>query len=130
MPMLPMVNDMYWQQDQSHFTAVEKAQGPTNKVFTELWFDDYNAVKNNPLVFPNKASAEQVKKMPKAIVLTTEFDSLRKPAEEAAELYKEHGKLLELGVLKGCHHGHFVDYNLKATDPWFAAIARVAKIYL
>jgi hypothetical protein len=82
------------------------------------------------LVFPNKASAEQVKNMPPAIVLTTEFDAQRKPAEEAAMIYDEHEKLLELGILKGCHHGHFVDYDLKATKPWFTAIGRIARANL
>jgi hypothetical protein len=68
--------------------------------------------------------------MPLAIVLTTEFDALKRPAEEAAALYKAHDKLLEFGALAGCQHGHFVDYDTDATTHWFKAIGRVADIYL
>lgn len=73
--MLPMVNDMFWKKNWSGFSEVEMAQGPKSKVCQELWFDDYEAVKNDPLIFPNKASDKLVMKMPPAIVLTTEFDS-------------------------------------------------------
>lgn len=68
--------------------------------------------------------------MPLAIVLTTEFDALRKCAEEAAALYKAQDKLLEYGCLAGCQHGHFTDFTQDASKSWFDAIARVADIYL
>jgi hypothetical protein len=53
----------------------------------ELLITDYESAKNDYLCFPNKASEAQVKKMPKAVLLTTEFDALNRCAKEAAEIY-------------------------------------------
>ena len=65
------------------------------------------------------------------VVLTTEFDSLKRPAMELAALYEEGGILLEpCGVLAGCAHGQFVHYDLLPSNEWFGACARVSRIYL
>ena len=66
-PQLPMVNDMYFTDDWSAFSEVEKAQGPMTKCLGSLWVEDIEAHRSNPLVFPVKASVETVRKMPKAV---------------------------------------------------------------
>jgi acetyl esterase/lipase len=136
MPQLAMTDDMYFAEDWSKYSPVEQAQGAVTKTFQTLWqgegktADDYKARVKDPLVCPNNASDDQFKKMPKVLAMTTEFDALKKPTSDFAKKCEANGTLLELGVLNGCHHGHFVHYNYKASDHWFAAHARAAQLYL
>jgi acetyl esterase/lipase len=62
-------------------------------------------------VSPNSMSNELAAKCPKTLIITTEFDMYRRSAEKAAALFERNGKLLEFGILKGCHHGHYFDFN-------------------
>lgn len=136
MPQLAMVDDMYFKDDWSSYTPVEQAQGTVTKTFQTLWLgegksaDDFKARVSDPLVCPVSASDDQFKKMPKCIALTTEFDALRKPTSAFFKKCEANGTGLELGILSGCHHGHYVHYNFKAADLWFAAHARVVQLYL
>ena len=100
------------------------------KIYHQLWFDNYEAVIDDPLIFPNKATKEQLQNIPKAIVLTTEFDSLKNSSHEAADLYKANGKLLEYGKMKGCAYGHHYHYDFETSDLYYSAIARAMKAYL
>jgi len=38
--------------------------------------------------------------------------------------------LLGLAILKGAHHGHYMDYNHPRTDPWFKVFEDACKKYL
>jgi acetyl esterase/lipase len=104
MPQLPMVSDMYLKLEGYAFgeveglSEVEKAQGPQTKANQMLWgpavagdegLFALNPAITDPLIFPTKASAEQVAKQPPAVVLTTEFDAFKKAGEELAALYGE-----------------------------------------
>lgn len=81
-------------------------------------------------VEPNLMSDELCKKCPPAIILTSEFDMYRRLATTAAKLFEKNGKLIEFGILKGCHHGSSMNFSQKRTDEWFRVHQKIAKQYL
>ena len=81
-------------------------------------------------VSPNLMSDELAQKVPRVVVLTTEFDMYRRCAENARDLYERNGTLLEYGCVKGVYHGAYFIYSQKRTDEWFRSFAKICKLYL
>jgi len=55
-------------------------------------------------VFPGLISDQVCRKMPPTFIMTFEFDSCRKSAEEAAVLFRKNKRLIGFGCIKGTHH--------------------------
>merc|ERR1719198_1346791 len=131
-PQIGMMSDDYLDNDLTGMSPAERLMGPGDAAFQKLWVgvDEIQSQRSNPMIILTKASAEQFSKLPKTVCLTTEFDQWKKATIKYAKLCEENGTLLELGILSGCSHGHFLFYELVTTDQWFAACGRVAQIYL
>lgn len=81
-------------------------------------------------VSPNEVSDELCKKCPPAIILTTEFDMYRRCAVTAAKKYERNGKLIELGIMAGVHHGAYFNFNQRRTNEWYNVYKKIVKQYL
>lgn len=74
---------------------------------------------------------ESAERVPRVVLLTTEFDYTRRITEDAAELYGSNDVLLDYGILAGTFNcSAHVDYTLERSDEWFKAISRVVDKYL
>jgi hypothetical protein len=58
-------------------------------------------------------------KVPPTIIYTTEYDSFRRNAEEACDLYEEAGTLLDCGIQAGTVHMRLNNWDLPEMDVWF-----------
>ena len=87
-------------------------------------------VAKDTLLFPNEVSDADCKKCPPLLVVNSEHDELTKMGLEAADKYRKNGNLLGCATLRGCHHGHYVDYSHPRTDPFFKIFEDVCKKYL
>ena len=104
----------------------------------QVWFDIYeelagqNAISriNDPWLFPNLISDETCQKAPPAVILTSEYDLLRKSAEQATRVYRRNKNLLAYGNFRGAHHSFQYDFKHERTDAWFNTIKALTDKYL
>ena len=131
LPMVPMLNASLFTQPTSQY---ESAMKDTMSKLIEMTMkhekEDELFSTHESFVFPTRTDAAQVKFMPPAVILTTEFDYNRRAAEEAAALYQESGKLLDFCVIPGTYHDSYLNYSLKRSDLWFASVAKIVGKYL
>ena len=74
---------------------------------------------------------ELASKMPPTIIYTTEFDSFRPDAQQAAEVYGKNGTLLDYGTLPGTFEAGAREFeNFKRCNDWYHAVGAVAHKYL
>merc|ERR1711981_944841 len=66
---------------------------------------DFDKQKEDPLLFPAKASDELLAKMPPTIIYEVEFDLFITEAPRFANRLRAAGRLLELIVIPGAKHG-------------------------
>jgi hypothetical protein len=102
----------------------------TERLIHSFWAVESAFAKNDSYLYPNLMSANLARKMPPTVLYTTEFCHFRTMTEQARNLFRLNGRLLDYGCLKGSFYGHYNDYRLQRTDEWFNAIAKVAKKYL
>jgi acetyl esterase len=135
---IPMTSNAFLTKEDSHFDEWELGMGMSRLVNHDIArqlatdFDNRDPleVAKDPFIYPNEVSDEVCKKCPPLIVLTAEFDDCKKPGLEAAAKYRKNGNLLGCAVLKGCHHGHYVDSNHPRTDAHFKVVEDVCNKYL
>jgi len=126
--MIPMVDDLFMKEEEGK-NKYEKAywgfmQAVDGFLKTgEQYGEDY-------WIYPNNAPDSLIEKCPPALILTCEFDMYRRGSENAAKLYRKNGKLLEIGIMAGTHHGFYFDFNASRTPAWFKAIKDAVDVYL
>ena len=74
---------------------------------------------NDPWLFPNLITDELCEKAPPAVILTSEYDLMRKAAEQAAGTYRKNKNLLVYGNFRGAHHLFHHDYTHERSDAWY-----------
>jgi hypothetical protein len=122
----------------SYFEEWELGGGKYRPCFNDIYrqlaidFDNRDPleVAKDPYLFPNEVSDEICKKCPPLIVVTTEFDTMKRAGLEAAAKYRKNGNLLGCAVIKGCHSPHYVNSNHPRTDAFFKIFEDVCKKYL
>merc|ERR1719183_1929287 len=77
---------------------------------------------NDPYVFPNEMGDDLAKKVPPVMIMTAEFCFLRSAAEEARDLYKRNGKLLDFCLIP--EGDHMVGLAPKRGKQWKADTIR------
>ena len=104
-----------------------------NMILRRIWkliALDFETQKNDPLLFPGKASDEVLKNMPPTIVWEAEFDMFINEATRLANRLKSKGRLLEYVVFPGQRHGSWINPRFKCHEFGFNAFALAVKTYL
>merc|ERR1712001_718780 len=111
-PSIAMTDDYHFS-DPGSMTEEEKEN---NAVMRKLWHliaADFESQKNDPLLFPGKASDELLEKFPPTIIEESEFDMFITEATRIANRLRRAGRLLELIVIPGAKHGSTMMGGLK-----------------
>ena len=112
MPNIPMVDD-YTFTDTAAMTKEEKENNPGMRKCWKLIAADFEAQKDDPLLFPGKASDELLQKFPPTIVEESEFDMFITEATRLAYRLRAAGRLLEFMVIPGGKHGSAMNPRMK-----------------
>ena len=110
MPDIPMVGDLAF----SDPMAMTKEERESSFMLRKMWrciASDMDKQKEDPLLFPGKASDELLAKMPPTIILECEFDMFLTEAGRMANRLRAAGRLLEYVVIPGCKHGSTFNPN-------------------
>jgi hypothetical protein len=94
------------------------AEGPCEEAAQDMW------------VFPNLITDKLCQDAPPALFLTCEFDSCRKAAEQGAAIYRRNENLLAFGMIGGCTHASYFNFENPGSDAWFNAVKRFFNKYL
>ena len=86
--------------------------------------------KNDPLLFPGKASDQILENMPPTIVWEAEFDMFINEATRLANRLQSAGRLLEFVVFPGQRHGSPLNPKYKCHQVVFDAYALAIDNYL
>ena len=111
-PAIAMTDD-YAFTDPASMTKEEKEHNGVMQKTWKLIAADFEAQKNDPLLFPGKASDELLEKFPPTIIEESEFDMFITETTRLANRLRRAGRLLELIVIPGGKHGSTMDPGLK-----------------
>ena len=99
--------------DTASMTKEEKENNPGMRKIWKLVAADFEAQKNDPLLFPGKSSDDVLEKFPPTIIEEAEFDMFITEATRLAYRLRRAGRLLELIVIPGGKHGSSMDPRFK-----------------
>lgn len=111
-PSVPMLDD-YCFSDLASMTREERLASNMMRKVWRLIANDLDKERNNPLLFPAKASDEILKKMPPTIIWGNEFDSCITEVTRMAYRMRKVGRLLEFRVQPGMTHMAAIIHGLK-----------------
>ena len=128
MPIIPMVDD-----DSFLYSNPFTYMGGASIIMRRMWkiiADDLEEQKNNPLLFPGKASDEILENMPPTIIWEAEFDLFLNETTRLANRLKSAGRLLEFVVFPGQRHGSWINPRFKCHESGFDDYALAVEKYL
>lgn len=120
-PGIPMVDD-YLFSDPAAMTKEERDGHLTMRKVWKLIAADMEKQKDDPLLFPGKASSEILEKFPPTIIVEAEFDMFITEATRMANKLRAAGRLLEFIVIPGSKHGSSLNPAFKCFKPQEDAI--------
>ena len=127
---VPMVDD-YCFSDPLTMTVEERhVSGVMKKIWKDLIAADYEEQKSDPLLFPGKASDEELEKFPPTVIMECEFDHYITEATRLATRLRRVGRLLEFVVIPGAGHASSAFPDLKSNQSFFDALKTVVNEYL
>ena len=103
-PGVPMVDDYCFSDPLAMTLEERKAHLSVRKIWKDLVASDFEQQKNDPHLFPGKASKELLEKFPPTIILESEFDHFITEASRLANRLRRAGRLLEFVVFPGANH--------------------------
>ena len=125
MPIIPMVDDDSFY-SRNPFSVV-------NGILRRIWkliAEDIETQKNDPLLFPGKASNDILKNMPPTIVWEAEYDMFINEATRLAKRLQSNGRLLEFVVFPGQRHGSWINPRFECHESGFNAFSLAVEKYL
>ena len=128
MPNIPMVDD-----DSFHEKKLTIGQTFQAAIIRKLWMliaEDISRQKNDPLLFPGKATEHILENMPPTIVWEREFDMFINEASRLANRLQTAGRLLEFVVFPGQMHASNFNPNYKCYQMGMDAYNLAVKSYL
>ena len=111
-PSIAMTDDYHFS-DSGPMTEEEKQNTAVAKKIWQLIAADFETQKNDPLLFPGKASDQLLEKFPPTIIEESEFDMFITETTRLANRLRRAGRLLELVIIPGGKHGSTLDPTLK-----------------
>jgi len=106
-PGIPMTDD-YSFSDPAPMTKEERDSHIMQRKIWKLIASDMDEQKQDPLLFPGKASTELLQKFPATIIWEAEFDMYITEATRMAFKLRAAGRLLEFVVIPGSKHGSYI----------------------
>jgi len=131
MPIIPMCSDLCFS-DPNAMPKQERQNAVLLRSFWSMIAEDINK-RDDPLLFPDKASDELLEKMPPTIVFEVEFDMLITEATRLARRLRNAGRLLELIVIPGYNHDSWemlVSGKVKGSKMYMDAFKLAIEEYL
>lgn len=125
MPIVPMIDD-----DSFHLTNMLSITNVGLRKIWKLIAQDIKKQKDDPLLFPGKASNEILQNMPPTIIWEAEFDMFIKENTRIAKRLQTTGRLLEFVVFPGLTHGSWINPRSKCHELVFDAYALATQKYL
>ena len=125
MPIIPMIDD-----DSFHSG---NPFGVVNMTLRRIWkliANDIETQRQDPLLFPGKASDEILKNMPPTVVWEAEFDMFINEATRLAKRLQSNGRLLEYVVFPGQRHGSWINPRFKCHESGFDDFSLAVEKYL
>ena len=100
----PMLGDHVVEMKREEVEEWEKPMWPFRANDFDMHTTDRVTNKDDPLLYPGKLGLEEMKKMPKCVLQTSEFDHLRRDVHKVVPVMKEAGIYLNHmdGLLFGC----------------------------
>ena len=92
-------------------TEYERDWGQPPKAMTQMYkllATDYDNQQQCEQLYPGRASDDILKKYPKTVIWTSEFDMYRRDNEAFAQKLQKCGRLGELSVMPSCMHGYMM----------------------
>lgn len=128
-PGIPMVDD-YLFSDLSSMTKEEQNEAFIMRKIWKCIAKDIDSQKNDPLLFPGKASDDILEKFPPTIINEVEFDMFITEATRFANRLRRAGKLLEFIIIPGATHGSVLVQDLKCSKLFDESMKAAFKEYL
>ena len=125
MPIVPMTDD-----DSFRSTNLFSIINFNLRKIWKLIAQDIQQQKNDPLLFPGKASEEILKNMPPTILWETEFDMFIKESTRLANRLRSAGRLLEFVVFPGQTHESWINPKFECHESVFDSFALATQKYL
>jgi len=115
-PVIAMMDDYEFGNTESMTKVEAEAAASMMKLWKVVGGPEFEAKRKaaDPLLFPAKANAELLAKMPPTIIWEAEFDQFNTMASRFAQKLREAGRLLELVVIPGAKHGSGMSPQFKA----------------
>jgi len=106
-PIIAMLDDYEFTSRESMTTDAAERVVMMQKIWQTIGGPDFENKRStgDPLLFPGKADASLLSKMPPTIVWESEFDQYLTPTTRFASKLRAAGRLLELVVIPGAKHG-------------------------
>jgi len=111
-PGIPMTDDYHFS-DPAPMTKEEREMCYMQRKIWKLIAADMEKQKQDPLLFPGKASNDLLKKFPPTIIWEAEFDMYITEATRMAFKLRAAGRLLEFVVIPGSKHGSYIMPGIK-----------------
>merc|ERR1711981_932410 len=105
MPVIPMLDDYEFTCRLSMTKEESESALMMQKIWQAIAGPDFESKREDPLLFPGKASPDLLAKMPPTIVWEDEFDMYITPATRFAHKLRTAGRLLEFVCFPGAKHG-------------------------
>ena len=128
-PGIPMVDD-YCFSDPAAMTNEERDTAHMMRGVWKCIATDIEKQKEDPLLFPGKASAEILEKFPATIIIEAEFDMFITEATRMAYKLRAAGRLLEFIVIPGSKHGSYTVPMVKCFKTCYDAMKLAFEEYL
>ena len=100
----PMIGDKLCGEPTSDWTSYETAFRDQDK-FYEAMSMDLDKQRDDPYIYPIKMHDSVLKRLPKTVIITSEFDCYRSDSSKMAARLFKFGKLAEFVVHPGLNHG-------------------------
>ena len=129
LPGIPMVDDYLF----SDPAAMTNEERETAMMMRKVWkciAADLEKQKEDPLLFPGKASPELLEKFPPTIIVEGEFDMFITEATRMAYKLRAAGRLLEFIVIPGTKHGSAMNPSMECFKLFSETLKSALQEYL
>ena len=129
LPGIPMVDD-YLFSDPAAMTNEERESAMVMRKVWKCIAADLEKQKEDPLLFPGKASTELLEKFPPTIIVEGEFDMFITEATRMAYKLRAAGRLLEFIVIPGTKHGSAMNPEMECFKLYGETLKSALQEYL
>ena len=106
---VPVLPSFWFTDEKEKMSKIEQCTVYDAKPLAKMLATDLDQLANkDPILFPNIAEDDIIKKMPPTIIIEGEFDNYVTVAHRFAQRLKSFGRCLEYVCYPGCHHSYWI----------------------